>query len=147
MTTNLDLYQFDVLHVTQPTEEGVGKFVRDMVTEQLSAGLSVALASPDDPGFLRGLAELGCKHFTWDSVRSPNKNLLSERRQLNTIIRDCDPRILHLHSSQSWLGGQNAGTWETAYRFSPARLVFPRLFTTNAEGCLPIRTDGSEALD
>ncbi len=93
----------DVLHITQPTREGVGNIVRQLAIQQSSAGHRVGVASPDDVEFTTPLIDAGCKHWMWDSVRSPVRGLWSESRRLLEILRKSRPRLLHVHSAKAGL--------------------------------------------
>jgi len=93
----------DVLHVTQPTGEGVGKVVRQLIRDQLSAGLRVALAAPTDAALQGPLSEIGCECFGWEAVRSPRKGLWGESRRIREIVEQSRPKVVHAHSSKAGL--------------------------------------------
>jgi len=64
----------EVLHVTQPTTEGVGKIVHALVSHQIALGLKVAVASPNTPEFYEPLLEMGCRWFQWSVTGNPQVN-------------------------------------------------------------------------
>ncbi|MDQ1684899.1 MAG: hypothetical protein QOC82_1636 [Frankiaceae bacterium] len=91
-----------ILHVAQPVDGGVGRYVADLARSQAAAGLDVAVASP--PGQLAGdVAELWVR---WDAVRSPGLSALSETRALAGVVRRFAPDAVHLHSSKAGLDGR-----------------------------------------
>ena len=91
----------DVLHITQPTTEGVGKVVSGFVKNQIASGLRVAVASPDTPEFCEPLVQLGCQWFPWNAVRSPLKGVALELRSLSNILRQTNPIAVHAHSAKA----------------------------------------------
>ncbi len=103
-----NLKRLDVLHVTQPTSAGVAKVVQQLVTDQLRRGMSVGLASPNRPEFVRPLIEVGCHYYPWKSVRSPFRGIYQESRDLAQIIATSHPTLLHLHSSKAGMIGRLA---------------------------------------
>ncbi len=98
----------DVLHVTQPTTEGVAKVVRQFIDDQCASGLRVGLACPNNVDFHQPLVRLGCDWHEWNSARSPIRGVLSESRRLKEIIAKSRPKLVHLHSSKAGMIGRIA---------------------------------------
>ncbi|MDP9068349.1 MAG: glycosyltransferase family 4 protein [Actinomycetota bacterium] len=102
-----------ILHVSQPVEEGVGRYVATVCAGLQQLGWSVHVASPSrglwadqDPplwSFLRGS---GVEIHEWKAVRSLGPQLLRETRDLASIVRRIDPALVHLHSAKAGLAGR-----------------------------------------
>jgi len=91
-----------ILHVAQPVDGGVGRFVADLVRAQAAAGLAVAVASPPGP-----LADdAGTAWIPWAAVRSPGLSAAGETRRLARVVREFRPDVVHLHSSKAGLDGR-----------------------------------------
>lgn len=94
-----------VLHVSQAVEAGVAHVVEDLVRGQVEAGWAVTVASP--AGELSDLVRDAGGHWVdWAAARGPSASLPGELRRLRRIVRDVDPDIVHLHSSQAGLVGR-----------------------------------------
>jgi len=91
-----------ILHVAQPVDGGVGRFVADLVRAQAAAGLAVAVASP--PGQLAD--DAGPAWIPWAAVRSPGLSAAGETRRLARVVREFRPDVVHLHSSKAGLDGR-----------------------------------------
>lgn len=91
-----------ILHVAQPVDGGVGRYVADLARWQLAAGLDVAVASP--PGQLAG--DVGEAWVRWDAVRAPGLSAVGETRHLAAVVRRFAPDVVHLHSSKAGLDGR-----------------------------------------
>ncbi len=95
-----------VLHVTQPTTEGVARWVSTLAADQVKRGWSVAVASPTS-GFLRDeVINHGAEHHAWHATRSPGPSLLGEMAKLKSVIARAQPDVVHLHSSKAGLAGR-----------------------------------------
>ena len=91
-----------ILHVAQPVDGGVGRYVADLARWQAAAGLAVAVASPAGP-----LAtEAGDAWIRWDAVRAPGPSAAGETRRLAAVVRQFGPDVVHLHSSKAGLDGR-----------------------------------------
>lgn len=98
-----------VLHVTQPTIDGVANSVLELVADQVERGWTVAVASPADrESFLAALDERGAQHRVWRATRAPGPAGVAETARLARIVRQVDPEIVHLHSSKAGLAGRLA---------------------------------------
>jgi glycosyltransferase involved in cell wall biosynthesis len=96
-----------VLHVAQPTDGGVGRYLLDVGTDQLARGWSVCLASPAGP-VADQLQERGASVWTWPATRSPGPATILETLALRRIIEHSSPDVVHLHSSKAGLAGRLA---------------------------------------
>lgn len=97
-----------VLHVAQPTTEGVARCVADLAALQERHGWRVAVASPaegDLPGWASAAA---ARHLSWSASRSPGPGLGAEVVSLRRLIRNLRPDIVHLHSAKAGLAGRLA---------------------------------------
>ena len=107
-----------ILHVAQPTVDGVARCVADLVRAQTGRGIRAVVASPGD-GDLRTWAENdGAEHRLWKALRSPGLQVPLETASLRTIIRSVEPDVVHLHSSKAGLAGRLAlrGTRPTVFQ-------------------------------
>jgi glycosyltransferase involved in cell wall biosynthesis len=108
-----------VLHVTQPTTEGVGLFVRDLAIDEAARGWKVDVASPPDDELERALAQAGVGHRRWDAQRAPGPSVVSETRSLGRIIDRLAPEVVYLHSSKAGLAGRLALRGRRPTAFTP----------------------------
>jgi glycosyltransferase involved in cell wall biosynthesis len=91
-----------ILHVAQPVDGGVGRYVADLARAQAAAGLAVGVASPPGP-----LADdAGPAWISWPAVRSPGPSAYGETRRLAGVVRAFRPDVVHLHSSKAGLDGR-----------------------------------------
>jgi glycosyltransferase involved in cell wall biosynthesis len=97
-----------VLHVTQPTTEGVGHHVREAVADQSRRGWSVTLAAPSDVALEAFCDGHGVTRVRWDATRGPSAATGREIRLLHRIMQDVAPDVVHLHSSKAGLAGRLA---------------------------------------
>jgi glycosyltransferase involved in cell wall biosynthesis len=94
-----------ILHVSQPTEGGVSRCVRQLVVDQLERGWQVAVASP--PGILaEDIRGLGALHYEWPARRWPGPSTLFETARLTDVFHRARPDLVHLHSSKAGLAGR-----------------------------------------
>lgn len=108
-----------ILHVTQATTEGVGRYVADLVCDQTARGWEVALASPHDADLEALCERAGATYVRWDAHRSPGPSSVGESRRLRRIVRTVDPQIVHLHSSKAGFAGRLALRRSRPTLFSP----------------------------
>lgn len=97
-----------VLHVAQPVDAGVARCVTAYATDQRDAGLDARVACPASgplPGWLRSA---GVPVVAWEATRSPGPSVVAETRRLAAVVAECDPDVVHLHSSKAGLAGRLA---------------------------------------
>lgn len=97
-----------VLHVSQPVEGGVARYVRDLVTDQVRRGWIVAVASPPGGTLPRAVKETGAVHVPWIAARAPGPTTFGETLTLARIVKAHAPALVHLHSSKAGLAGRLA---------------------------------------
>jgi glycosyltransferase involved in cell wall biosynthesis len=103
----LDALTPSILHVSQPTEGGVCRCVRELVADQLGRGWQVAVASPRG-ALEQATRELGARHLAWSASRSPGPSTAAETLRLRRLVRELAPDLVHLHSSKAGLAGRVA---------------------------------------
>lgn len=97
-----------VLHVAQPTTEGVAVMAAALVRDQVARGWDVAVACPPG-GDLPGWAlEAGARHLGWRATREPGLSVAGETRRLRHLVAQEGPALVHLHSSKAGLAGRLA---------------------------------------
>jgi glycosyltransferase involved in cell wall biosynthesis len=107
-----------VLHVSQPTTEGVARCVSDLVHDQVAAGLDVWVACPARPWLADEVTAMGAHHIDWDARRAPH-TVVGEAFRLGRSVRSLRPDIVHLHSSKAGLAGRIAVRPPTHILFQP----------------------------
>jgi len=95
-----------VLHVTQPVDGGVGRWVLLLAAYQLQQGWDPLIACPADGDLAAAAAAAGIRVLPWESVRSPVRGLRTEARRLSRLLSAADPDLVHLHSSKAGLVGR-----------------------------------------
>lgn len=94
-----------VLHVSQPTDAGVGRIVTLLAADQIGRGWRVSVASP--PGRLADdVRTAGAAWHSWTARRSPGPATLAEALRLRRVIEAVRPDVVHLHSSKAGLAGR-----------------------------------------
>lgn len=96
-----------ILHVSMPTEGGVGRCVRELVADQLERGWLVAVASPGGE-LEKSVLKLGARHFQWRAGRAPGPGTWLEIARLSHVLQEVNPDLVHLHSSKAGLAGRLA---------------------------------------
>ena len=103
----MDSLRPSILHVSQPTEGGVCRCVRELAADQLARGWEVAVASPG--GELgEAVLALGAEHLDWQAGSSPGPSSVGETLRLRRLIGERGPTLVHLHSSKPGLAGRLA---------------------------------------
>ncbi len=103
----MDTIRPSILHVSQPTEGGVCRCVRELVADQLARDWEVAVASPG--GELgEAVLALGAEHLDWQAGSSPGPSSAGETLRLRRILGERAPTLVHLHSSKPGLAGRLA---------------------------------------
>ena len=112
--------QFIVLHVAQPTVDGVARVVASLVEEQLSRGWVVVVACPSGGGPLSAdVTKMGARHLEWEAARNPSRSVLREAATLSRLVRQVHPDVVHLHSSKAGLVGRLVVRRRCATVFQP----------------------------
>ncbi|MCO1658245.1 glycosyltransferase [Pseudonocardia humida] len=106
-----------VLHVSQPTTEGVAAVVAQLVADQVGRGWDVRVACP--PGPLAERVAAGARVHAWPAVRSPGPSTPSEALRLRRVLREVRPDVVHLHSSKAGLAGRLAVRGRVPTIFQP----------------------------
>ncbi len=97
-----------VLHVAQPTTEGVARCVADLARIQVREGHRVMVACPAGGWLASEVVASGAEHLRWEAGRSPGPTVPGETRRLSRIVRERRPHLLHLHSAKAGLAGRLA---------------------------------------
>lgn len=97
-----------VLHVSQPTEGGVGRYVADLVADQVARGWDVAVASPIYGELSARVVAEGATHIPWTAGRMPGPSSVLQAVSLARIVERARPDVVHLHSSSAGLSGRLA---------------------------------------
>jgi glycosyltransferase involved in cell wall biosynthesis len=108
-----------VLHVAQPTDAGVARWVVDHSAHQVAAGWDVHVACPSTGWLGREAAAAGATTHAWRAVRSPYRGVSRETRALSALVADLAPDVVHLHSSKAGLDGRLAIRGRTPTVFAP----------------------------
>jgi glycosyltransferase involved in cell wall biosynthesis len=107
-----------ILHVAQPSEGGVARYVLDACLDQLARGWDVVVACPDGGRLADDLHAAGIPRLRWHAVRRPGPESLGEARRLRALTTEARPDVVHLHASKAGLAGRLA-------RSGPAVLFQP----------------------
>jgi glycosyltransferase involved in cell wall biosynthesis len=95
-----------ILHVSQPTEGGVGRYVADLAADQVTRVWRVVVASPTYGDLAAETAAAGAAHIRWTAGRAPGPGSLLDATRLSRIVRDTKPDLVHLHSSKAGFAGR-----------------------------------------
>lgn len=107
-----------VVHVAQPTSEGVARCVVGLVRQQVASGLRVTVVCPSGGTLAEEAASAGAVWVRWEAQRSPGPVVLAETARLRRILRSLQPDLVHLHSAKAGLAGRLAvrGAVPTVYQ-------------------------------
>jgi glycosyltransferase involved in cell wall biosynthesis len=109
----------DILHVTQPTDAGVARYVTALCADQVARGWRVAVAAPDSGHLANDLARQDIRRLTWRACRSPGAQIGPEVLALRGLLRRVRPNVVHLHSSKAGLAGRLAIRGRVPTLFQP----------------------------
>lgn len=125
-----------VLHVTQPVEGGVARFVTDLAAAQLTAGLRVSVACPRGGTLTDGLRAEGCKVLPWNATGSPGPRLPGEVARLTRILREVRPDVVHAHGMKAGLAARLAVRGRLPTVFQPHAWSFGAVDGVKAQTAL-----------
>jgi glycosyltransferase involved in cell wall biosynthesis len=108
-----------ILHVTQPTDGGVGKYVEDAVVDQAGRGWRVIVAAPSHGSLAERVEAAGAKHVEWTASRAPGPGSLIDTFHVRRVVKREQPALVHLHSSKAGLAGRLAIRGRLATVFQP----------------------------
>lgn len=108
-----------VLHVAQPTTEGVAGVVMTYVRDQLERGWDVSVACPSEGWLGYEARASGADVSWWAATRDPGTNVPGECLRLAHIIAQRRPDVVHLHSSKAGLAGRLVLRGRTPTIFQP----------------------------
>ena len=95
-----------VLHVAQPCDGGVARYLVAACRDQAARGWDVTVACPDGGRLADDLALAGLARLRWPSVRSPGLAAFAEAARLRVLVDRVRPDVVHLHSSKAGLAGR-----------------------------------------
>jgi len=97
-----------VLHVAQPTDGGVARYVAAASADQMARGWRVVVACPDGGRLSEDLATRGVRQLRWPAERAPGRASVGEAQRLAHLVGLTAPHVVHLHSSKAGLAGRLA---------------------------------------
>jgi glycosyltransferase involved in cell wall biosynthesis len=97
-----------VLHVAQPTDGGVARYVAAVSADQVARGWRVVVACPDGGRLSDELATGGVSRLRWPAQRAPGRASVGEAQLLARLVGSTAPHVVHLHSSKAGLAGRLA---------------------------------------
>jgi glycosyltransferase involved in cell wall biosynthesis len=108
-----------ILHVTQPTDAGVARYVAAVCADQVDRGWDVVAACPPTGGLPRELAQYGVRHLDWRAQRAPDARTLAEIVRFLRLVDAAAPDVIHLHSAKAGLAGRLATRARLPTLFQP----------------------------
>ena len=120
----------NVLHVSQPTVDGVAHVVLSHVRDQVNRGWSVTVACPSSGFLADGANGVGAAVAPWSSNRSPGPSVFREARALQSIVERVKPDIVHLHPP-GWPSRPSHYPWSPTDRASTPLVVISRHLGAN----------------
>jgi glycosyltransferase involved in cell wall biosynthesis len=95
-----------VLHVAQPRDGGVARYVVAACLDQLARGWRVTVACPDGGRLADDLTRAGVPRLRWPAVRSPGPEAMAEALRLRALTERVRPDVVHLHAAKAGLAGR-----------------------------------------
>lgn len=108
-----------VLHVAQPVDGGVARYVLAATADQAARGWDVTVACPDGGWLAPELAVRRTPRVAWAATREPGPGTAGEARRLARLVRDAAPDVVHLHSAKAGLAGRLALRGRVPTLFQP----------------------------
>lgn len=108
-----------VLHVSQPTTEGVAAVLLGYVQDQVARGWDVTVACPVEGWLGDAVRAAGARVVPWEARRSPGPTVVPELRRLRRVVREARPDVVHLHSAKAGLAGRLAVRGQVPTLFQP----------------------------
>jgi glycosyltransferase involved in cell wall biosynthesis len=108
-----------VLHISQPTDAGVARYVIEHARRQAAAGWQVHLACPPDGWLSHDARAAGLTVHEWPARRDPTRGVYGEVAALGPVVRRSRPDLVHLHSSKAGLDGRLRLRGHVPTLFSP----------------------------
>jgi glycosyltransferase involved in cell wall biosynthesis len=108
-----------IIHVAQPTTEGVARCVGDLAARQVASGHDTTVACPPNGDLPRWTLAAGAAFEPWPATRSPGPQVMAETRRLRMLIEGVNPEVVHLHSAKAGLVGRLALRGRKATLFQP----------------------------
>jgi glycosyltransferase involved in cell wall biosynthesis len=108
-----------VLHVAQPTDAGVARYVAALCADQAERGWDVLAACPESGWLPIELDRLGVRRLAWRSQRAPDARTLPEAIRLRRVLDRAQPDVVHLHSAKAGLAGRAVIRGATPTLFQP----------------------------
>lgn len=97
-----------VLHVAQSSEYGLGRYIADLIEEQVKVGWEVSMAGDPASEIRPRVVGAGAAWLPWEASRQPGPSIVGETRRLSALIRGLRPDVVHLHSSKAGVAGRLA---------------------------------------
>lgn len=108
-----------VLHVAQPADGGVARYVVAACLDQMARGWRVSVACPDGGRLADDLARAGVPRLRWPAVRSPGPESVPEALRLRALVDRARPDVVHLHASKAGLAGRLRPSRRVPILFQP----------------------------
>jgi glycosyltransferase involved in cell wall biosynthesis len=111
--------RLNILHVAQPCDGGVARYLVAACLDQVARGWDVAVACPDGGRLAADLIRVGVPHLTWHARRGPGPMSIAEAARLERLISYRRPHVVHLHASKAGLAGRLAVRHRIPTMFQP----------------------------
>jgi glycosyltransferase involved in cell wall biosynthesis len=108
-----------VLHVAQPTDGGVARYVAAVSADQAARGWRVTVTCPGTGWLAPDLAARGVPRLDWPATRTPGTATLCETLRLRQVIASVEPDVVHLHSAKAGYAGRLAVRGRLPTLFQP----------------------------